>query len=229
MNTPPKIIKRNVKHVFKPEEIAALNIEFGQAYDRVKSVEKEFDSIKAKYKSMTAEAESRMETLRASINAGFDFRDKNFMVVMNMREGKKYFFDQTRLPDGELLEPSSLVADFSEPITDEDRQQELIAAEAKFEKRETIVLFDSPDDHGTLDVGRFEGKWFSALNVKIGDQAIVERLDSEQPCSKKRFDRIKQAVKFLNGWLDDQFDREIAKGFKNSLELIKAQHAEREE
>jgi hypothetical protein len=59
----PKIETKSIKHTFTPEEVLQLNGDFRRSYDSLKSVEAEFDSVKATYKAKTTEAESRMETL----------------------------------------------------------------------------------------------------------------------------------------------------------------------
>ena len=231
-----KIIKRAVKHVFTTPEIAQLNTDFRQSFATLKSVEAEFDSVKASYKAKTTEAESRMETLNATLQAGFEIRDKNCAVIMDMKAGKKYFFLEEQIPEEWEKHYATVEswpkekAVFTEPITEADRQQELIEAESKFEKCESIQLFKAtPKDSGTLTVGRLDGKWFSSLNFTIGGKSVAERLDSEQSCSKKRIDQIGRAIKTFQGWLEENLGREEAKGFKNHLELIKAEHSEREE
>jgi hypothetical protein len=222
-----KIVKRSVKHTFTTEETAQLNTEFRQSFANLKSVEAEFDSVKASYKAKTTEAESRMETLNATLQAGFELQDKSCVVIMDMKSGKKSFYLESDLVDGEI--PKGVEPVIVEDITDADRQQELIEAEARFEAREDIELFSpAGDDHGLLMVGRFEGKWFSALRVKIGTRVISERLDSEQSCSNKRCDQVKLACKFFNGWLDKNLGKEEAKGFMNAVNLAIVAHAERE-
>ena len=223
-----KIVKRSVKHVFSTEEIAQLNTEFRQSFANLKSVEAEFDSVKASYKAKTTEAESRMETLNATLQAGFEHLEKPLVLILDMKAGKKSFYLETDLVDGEL--PADAAPVLVEAVTDADRQQELLEAESKFEAKEDIHLFtETPNDIGILTVGRFEGKWFSALRVRIGTRKIEERLDSEQPCAKKRADQINRACKRFSEWLDENLGREEAKGFKNSVELVKVEHAEREE
>jgi len=231
-----KIVKRSVKHVFTPPETADLNIQFGQSFDSLQAAEADLKSITTQYKAKVQESESRMTSLRATINAGFEMRDKNLVVVMDFKAGKKFFFLETLADDAWLKQyPNELdwpreFAVITEAITDADRQQELIEAEGKFEAREEIALFATAgEDSGVLTVGRLGGKWFSALRIKIGTRVISERLDKEQACSKKRPDQIKRALKRFSEWLDENLGREEAKGFQNAIELVKVEHAEREE
>ncbi len=225
-----KIVKRSVKHEFTPEEIAALNVEFGGAYDAVQSVTADFDSIKAVHKAKITEAESRMTTLRCRINAGFENREKPCVRILDLAKGKKYFFLETDIhPEtGLVLNPDKPV--ITEDLTDADRQQELLEAEEAFENRENIELFKpAGQDVGTLTVGRLNGKWFSALRVTIGKNTVKERLDGEQKTTKGRPDAVKQGVKRFTAWVEEQLGKEPAKGFTNAANLVIAEHAEREE
>ena len=230
--TKHKIETKNVKHKFTPEEVAKLNEDFGSAYDAVKSAEADFDAVRSVHKSKITEAEARMTTLRCTINAGFELRNEKCVVIYEPADGNKLFYlertynPEQALEEGRIIEPVAI-----EPMTDADYQQELIQAESIFEARQEIVLFPAipGGDRGVLAVGRQGGKWFSALRVKIGSKEVAERLDNEQKCSTKRADQIKWALKQFGEWLDSNFDRETAKGFRNAMELVKAEHAEREE
>ena len=220
-----KIVKRSVKHVFTPDETAKLNVDFGQSFDSLQSAEADKKSVVTVHTAKVQEAESRMISIRATINAGFEMREKPLVLVMDMEAGKKYFYLESDLVEGEL--PESAVPLITEAITDQDRQQELIEAEAKFEHQANIELFQAvKNDFGWLKVGRLNDKWFSALNVSVGGKSIAERLDGEQPCSRNRIDQVKRAVKTLQGWMEETLGREEAKGFKNALEFVKAGQAE---
>ena len=223
--TKPKIETKSVKHTFTPDEITGLNGDFRRSYDSLKAVEAEFDSVRATYKSKITEAESRMATLSATLNAGFEMRQEKCVVVFCPKESKKYYFL------GEVaveLEPENAV--LVEPMTPADFQAELIEAEAKFELREEIPLFTpANDDNGTLIVGRFGKKWYAALRVKIGTRILGERLDSEQPASKERFDAVKRGCRRFSDWLTDNLGAEAAMGFQNGIADVLAKHKERDE
>lgn len=229
MNIPKlKTVKRSVKHVFTPTEVAGLNVDFGQAYDALGAAEADFEAVKAVHKSKITEAETRMTTLRATINAGFEFREKLLVLVLDMKGGKKFFYLESDLVDGEL--PKTAEAVLIESITEADRQQELIEAESKFECREEIQLFaPAKDDFGVLTVGRFGKKWFGSLRVKIGTRVLTERLDSEQPTCKERFDMVKRSCKRFTDWLIANLGADEAKGFQGSLADVLAAHKEKEE
>lgn len=235
--TKPKTEVRALKHVFTPEEIAELNIKYRMADKAVHSCETELDSVKQSYKAKITEAESRKEKIGTELDAGFEIRDQTCIVVMDFKEGQKYYFLDSVVKGWANPTPAEWPIEeavMTEILTDDDRQQELLAAESKFECREEIVLFEAGDDVGTMTVGRLDNKWYSALQVKIGSLVITERLADEQAVakgsgSKKRPDQVKRTLKRFIEWLDENLGREEAKGFKNQVELVKAEHAEREE
>jgi hypothetical protein len=236
---PLKTVRRNLKHVFTPQEIADLNIAFRMADKSAHGFETEFDSVKASYKAKITEAESRKEKIGTDLDAGFELRDEACVVVMDFKAGKKFFFVETMVKDEKAffafkntdpLQWPRGEAAIVEDITDADRQQQLIDAESQFEAKEDIELFPPvEDDNGVLTVGRLNGKWFSALRVRIGAHVLNEYLDGDQPCSKKRPDQVKRALKDFGAWLEENLGREESKGFKNAIELVMAEQAEREE
>ena len=57
--TEHKIVKRNVKHVFTPEETAKLNVDFGQSFDALQSAEADKKSVVGTYTAKVQEAEAR--------------------------------------------------------------------------------------------------------------------------------------------------------------------------
>ena len=231
----PKIIVKKVKHTFSPAEVAELNVDFGQAFDNVQAVNKDADAQKAVLNSKITEAESRMTTLRATINAGFEIRDKRCIVVLMRKEGKKLCFlesDYLRAVE-ENGEPGWIhcheVA--TEEMTNDDYQQELLEAESAFELREEIELFKPVGEaSGILVVGRLKDKWYSALRVKIpGKVLLEERLDAAQPETKYRADQVHRSVKRFKELLVENLGKDHAKGFDESLAAVIEAHKEREE
>ena len=217
-----------MKHDFTTDEHRQLGGDLARCISSLRGIEAEFDQVKASYKSKTTEAEARIDKISTDITNGFEMRNERCVVVLDVKESKKHFYLESALVKGEI--PKGLEPVITEPLTDADRQTELLEAESKFDAREDIELFSPTEsDSGILTVGRLGGKWFSALRIKIGTRVINERLDSEQPCSKKRPDQIKHALKRFTEWLEENLGREESKGFKNALELVKAGHAEREE
>ncbi len=221
-----KTVTRSVKHVFTVDEIAQKNVDYRNADKSVASLEAEFASVKDSYKAKMTESEARKERIGADIDAGFELRDQKCVIVFDFKAGKKSFFLEKLLDDGELPKDAEPV--IVEDVTDADRQQDLIDSENRFEKKEDIAVFPpAGDDSGILTVGRLDGKWFSALRVKIGTRVLEERLDCEQPASKKRPDQIKRTLKRFGEWLEENLGREESKGFKNQIELVLAEHSER--
>lgn len=137
---PPKpiIVRRNVKHEFTPEETAELNTQFRQAYQTLKATEAEFDNVKAVWKSKTTEAEARMETLSATLNAGFEMRNQNTECVLRPLDKKKDFY---LWPAPEDEAHGQLIA--TEDMTPDDFAQDLIRAEAAFSKKVEIELWSA--------------------------------------------------------------------------------------
>lgn len=218
----PRIETKSVKHSFTVDEVNQLNVDFRQSYSNLKAVESEFDNVKAVWKSKVTEAESRMETLSATLQAGFEMRQERCRVVLDPKLSKKFFYLETA-PEG--ADPV-----LCEPMTDDDFQAELLEAESKFDAKEDIEIFEPINgDSGVMTVGRLDGKWFAALKVKVGTRIISERLDSEQSCSKKRSVMIERCLARLKTWLKENLGHEEAKGFQNAINLTLAAHAEREE
>ena len=229
--TTPKIETKSIKHTFTPEEIAKLNVDFGQAFDALGAAEADFEAIKAVHKSKITGAETTITTLRCTINAGFEMRPEKCRVLFAPKESKKFYYLESAFQVDQDGKPT----DFNEPVlvepmTPADFQSELIEAEGKFELREEILLFTpANDDNGALIVGRFGKKWYAALRVKIGTRILGERLDSEQPASKERFDAVKRGCKRFNDWLTANLGNEEMKGFQNGIADVLAKHKERDE
>lgn len=213
--TKPVIVTRSIKHTFAPDEVAKLNVDFGNAYDAVKSAEADFDAIKAVHKAKITEAESRMTTLRATINAGFEMRDKELMVVFRPKDKKKDFY----LTDGKppTTEQCPIL---TEDMTKDDFHQELIQAESAFDKRKELELWLAGNDQGRLIIGTLSNRWFSALRCNIGTNELVERLDSEQMSFKVRHDAIKRAAKRCLDWIKETIGKDEAKGFEEKINAV---------
>ena len=219
---------KNLRHVFSVEEIADLNKNFHQAIKQVRSVETEFDSVKANYKARTAEAEAIAERLSTTIDAGFEMRQTKCVVVFRVKDRKKDYYLESDVENDQLVKGAKVM--LTEDMTDEDLQTELFAAESKFECREDISLFNPTEsDKGLLIIGRQKGKWFTALRVNVGGRKIEERLDGEQPSTKKRYDAITKATKRFSAWLTESLGKEAADGFKEFLFNVCEAHKEREE
>lgn len=219
----PIIVKKSCKHIFTLAEVAQLNVDFGNAYDAVKSAEADFDAVKSVHKAKITEAESRMTTLRATINAGFEMRVKELTCVFRPKDKKKDFY--CYVPDGDPF-PKPLL---TEDMTSDDFQQELIQAESVFSKQKKIELWNAGEDKGLLIVGQLGDKWYSAIRGNVGKQTIEERLDSEQKAFKERKAAIAMAAKRCDEWLALTLGKDAAKGFRSGIETAVAGEADKVE
>jgi len=231
-----KIETKSVKHTFTPEERDQLGGDLARCVGSIRSIEAEFDQVKAGYKAKTAEAASRVESLSTALVNGFEMRNKRCVVAYRPQERQKDYLleaDVLKMKIAESAVPGFVVelagVVLTEPMTAEDFQAELIMAESKFDTREEITLFPPTErDRGVLVVGRFAGVWFSALRVNIGKLSLEERLDSEQRSFKKRADAVSHAVKRVKEWLKTNL-KDHAKGFETSFDAVVDAHKEREE
>lgn len=225
--TTPTTVKKNVRHDFTADEIKMLNVDFGQAFDALGAVESEFDNVKAVWKAKTTEAESRMKTLRATINAGFEHRMKDCIVILRPADKKKDFYLADEIDaiekDGEEGMPKPVSTEDMTPL---DFEQDLIQAESGFANRVELELWNVGADIGILFVGKLKNKWFTAVRANVGAVRIEERLDSEQTSSKKRFDALQWASSRLAKWLKANLGKDVAKGFEEMI--FKAVDGEKE-
>lgn len=217
----PLIVKKSVRHVFTPAEIAGLNVDFRQAFANLRSVEAEFDNVRASYKAKVTEAEARMATLDATLQAGCEQRDKECVVIFDVPNAKKHFhIAETYLVGnitGQPAENNPLPV-LTENMTPADFEQDLLRAESAFDDKSVIPLWEADTDHGVIVVGKLAGKWFSAVRGNVGQShKLDERLDSEQKCFKKRADAIEVAGKRAMDWLEKSLGKDAAKGFADGI------------
>lgn len=221
----PKIEIKNVKHTLDNMERNQLGGDLARAISELRGVNNDFDQVKAGFKAKITEKEAKIDNLSTLLVNGFEMRNERCVVIYRPKERKKdYFREEDHVEfgaDAELL--------LTEDMTADDFQAELLQAESKFDGREEIQLFQPTEtDRGVLVVGRFAGKWFSALRVKIGKVELNERLDSEQKCFKQRPDAVANGVKRVTAWAKENF-KEHAKGFEAKFQDVILQHAERAE
>ena len=221
---------KNIKHTFTLEERDQLGADLARAFGSLRGVEMEFDQVKSSYKTKTAEAEARIDRLATARNNGFELRDTPCFVVYRPADKSKDYYIFEGQAVAALLSMKATGSEvLTERMTADDFQQELIEAESKFDAREEIQLFKPAEgDRGLLVVGRFGGKWFGALRVKIGKLELNERLDSEQPCMTSRPDAVKVAVKRVNDWAKTNL-KDLAAGFQASFKEVEKLHSERAE
>jgi hypothetical protein len=221
----PKVEVKNIKHVFSDPERNQFGGDLARAVAEARSVEVEFDQVKASYKARTTEAEAKIDRLSTNLMNGFEMRNEKCVVIYRPREGKKDFHLESDFNENN----GSSVVVLTEDMTQADYELELFQAEARFDMRDEITLFQpTENDRGLLVVGRFGAKWFSALRIKIGTLELAERLDSEQQAYKKRKDAVQHGVKRAKDWAKKHL-KDHAKGFEESFQAAADAHKEREE
>lgn len=219
--TEGRIVPRSVKHMFTQAENLDMNTRLLNALDSKDNTEMDFEAVKADHKTKLAAADALVGSLRSSLRTGFEMRVKDCRCVYRPKEKKKDFFLLN--PDGSNGE---LVA--TEDMTGEDMQMELIQAEAKFERREEITLWDEGNDKGIIVVGRLDGRWYCALRLRVGQCILQERLDSLQKSVKERFPAVKGGATRAVEWLESNLPKD-AQGFKEPILNAIEPHKERAE
>lgn len=224
-----KIETKSVKHTFSNEEEKQLGGDLARTIAAARGIEAEFDQVKASYKAKTSEAEARIDSLSTALMNGFEMRQLPCVVRYRPEDKLKDYYLESEAKEHAKDFPNGCTIVLTEAMTRDDFQADLLLAESKFDAREEIQLFQPTEtDNGLLVVGRFAGKWFTALRVKIGKLELSERLDSEQRSFKQRADAIKLAVKRVKEWAKDNL-RDHAKGFDANFDAVIEAHKEREE
>lgn len=219
----PKFEIKAVRHSFTQDERNQFGGDLARTIGGLRGIEAEFDQVKASYKAKTTEAEARIDKLSTDLVNGFEMRQKRCFVIFNPKLKRKSFWLEGA--DASKDEPV-----LTEEMTREDFQADLIQAESKFNHRcEIEICPRAGSDFGLLIVGEYGGSWFAALRVSVGAQKLEERLDSEQPSAKKRFDIIKRAADRFTTWTVERLGKEAAKGFKDPLEKAVQSQKERAE
>src|SRR5262245_48383874 len=131
MNAPDKIETKFIKHTFTPDERAQLSNDLVVALATRTTTEKEFENVKATWKAKVTESEARVDTVAATLRAGFEMRQTRCRVTYRPKDRKKDYFLEAQ-QDGEPV--------LIEEMTEADFQADLLAAESAFELREEITL-----------------------------------------------------------------------------------------
>jgi hypothetical protein len=215
----PQIEVKLVKHIFSEEERDDLGLQLARAHSALVDIDGEFEQVKASFKSRIAEQQAIIGRASAVRMAGFEMRSARCRVVYRTKEGKKDYFLEFA---GAKAKPV-----LTEDMTGADMQANLIPVEPSFEEREEIKLWSSLEDGPcVIVVGRLSpeacGKkspmWFAAVDVRVGGQALAEKLDNGQPCATKRIDILRQAAKRLKTWLIGAVGKDAAKGFDDQID-----------
>lgn len=223
---PPRIETKQVRHNFSESEVNELGRQLARTLGEARTIEAEFDQVKAGFKARETECAARIDLLQTGITNGFEMRTARCLVMLRPAEGKKdyYLADDKgealgRKKSGALPNPvlteDMLPADFQQSLpmdTGEDYP-------AGFERVEKIQFFTSAaGDHGSLEVGRKDGQWVSALNLKVGNTGLLETLgDADAAPFTVRYECLKGAVKRALVWLEENLDSETASGFEEQL------------
>lgn len=220
---PPKIETKSVKHIFTGPERESIGSQLAGTVGGLRGINAEFDQVKAAFKAKITEAEARIDNLSTSLVNGFEMRNERCVVVYRPQDRKKDYYLESDLPVLERSQVGECIAPFPalcEDMSREDFQAELIQAESKFDEQDTIDLFQPTEtDFGRLVLGKFAGKWFAALRIKIGRMELTERMDSEQRSFKTRASAVADYVLRAGVWLKENL-REHAKGFEAALASV---------
>lgn len=214
----PIIVRRTVKHTYTAEEREEKHMGLLNALAVKDAETAEFESLKAVHKSKISEAEAQVATLVSQLRAGFEPRAKDCRIEFRTSERKK---------DVYLVETGVLVA--TEDMTSDDFQQDLLRAESVFERKAEVTLWDAGMDKGVLVLGRLNGRWFSALRLRVGDKTLDQRLDSEQRSVTTRQAAIELAASECLAWLEERAGKECASGFRAKIMAASDSQKDKEE
>lgn len=219
----PKIETKQLRHDFTDLERAGMGGDLSRVIAGLRQLQNEADESKASFKAKITASEAEVDRISTSLMNGWEFRLKRCRVVMRPKDKKKDFYLEDAPQDAKPV--------LTEDMTNADFELDLIAAEARFDNREEISLFPVAGvSQGILVVGRFKGRWYTALRINIDNKhKIEERLDSEQKSIKTRWDAIKLAAGRAQQWLADTLGDENAAGFKDPIAKAIEAHKEREE
>lgn len=217
-----KIETKVIKHDFSNAEKQQRGEELARTIAELRGVETEFDGVKADYKAKIESKKTQIESLGTAVVNGFEMRNVRCRVEFLPKIRKKHFYPENA---DEGAKPVLV-----EDMTSEDFALELIEAESKFDTREEITLFPATErDNGILVVGRYHGKWYSALRITIGKHRIDERMNSESRAYKQRVDAINTAAKRALTWLSETLGKDAGKGFADPINKAIEPHKERAE
>lgn len=221
--TKPRIETKQLRHDFTDLEKAGMGGDLSRTIAGLRQIEAEADESKQAFKAKIASAEAEVDRISTSLMNGWEFRHKRCRVVLRPKDRKKDFY----LED----DPADAKPVLTEEMTQADYELDLIQAESRFDSREEINLFPPAGaSQGILVVGRFKGRWFTALRINIDNRhRIEERLDSEQKSVKERFDAIKLASERALQWLVSTLGEDNAKGFRDPIAKAVEPHKERAE
>lgn len=205
-----------VKHDFTDAEKIQFGSDLGAAIAKARAIDNDLKSVKAQFSLKAEEAKGLIDSLGTKLQAGFELRETRCRVVFDAKARRKFYF----VAD----DPEDAAPVLDEPMTGDDFQQDLLIAESYFELRDELPIFaPAGNDRGIIVVGRFNGRWFTALRIQVGSKTISERLDSEQPSTRERSDAVRKAGKRAKEWIIAHLGKDAFEGFRGTLEaMVKA-------
>lgn len=208
-----KIEKKPIRHEFTTAELLDLGAQLATSLSDFRAVDKEFTSIKSQYKSRLDTLEAKADLLGNKMQAGFEMRDMNVFAVYRAQDGLKDYY-----AEGVDPKAKDAVVLLTEVMDPSDYQVELIQNKAQFENVVEIDLWPiAEESYGNLVLGRHEGQWYTALDLRVGGNSISERLDVEGHSYKQRKDAVAKGGKRAKEWLLRELGKETAKGFENAI------------
>lgn len=208
-----KIEKKPIRHAFTNEELLSLGEQLSTCMSDYRAIENEFKSIKSQYKSRMDTKKAEASLMGDKIQAKCEMREMSVFAVYRAKDGLKDYY-----AEGVDPKAKDAVILLTETMDPSDYQVELLQNKAKFECPAEIILWPTTEgSYGKLAIGRFEDKWYTALDLRVGGNSISERLDVEGHSYKQRKDAVAKGGKRAKEWLLRELGKETAKGFENSI------------
>lgn len=159
----PKIETKQLRHDFTDLEKAGMGGDLSRVIAGLRQTQNEADESKASFKAKITAAEAEVDRISTSLMNGWEFRMKRVRVVLRPKDKRKDYYLENAPADSKPI--------LTEDMTNADFELDLIAAEARFDNREEICLFPPAGvSQGILVVGRFKGRWHTALRINIDNK-----------------------------------------------------------
>ena len=208
-----KIEKKPIRHEFTKEELLRLGEQLSAALSDYRAIDNEFTSIKSQYKSRMDTKKAEAALFGDKIQSKFEMREMSVFAVYRPKDGLKDYY-----AEGVDPKAKDAVVLLTEVMDPSDYQVELIQNKAQFENVVEIDLWPiAEESYGKLVLGRHEGQWYTALDLRVGGNSISERLDVEGHSYKQRKDAVAKGGKRAKEWLLRELGKETAKGFENAI------------
>jgi hypothetical protein len=117
-----KTATKTIKHTFTHEEREQLGSDLARAFGGLRGIESELDSIKASYKSKTAEAEAKIDRVSTNITNGFEMREAQCFVVYRPKDKEIDYYVREGDAQDAGTKRAQFPPDLTERMTQEDFQ-----------------------------------------------------------------------------------------------------------